>query len=303
MIFIIGDILDYNRLLQTISTYQPEIIFHMAAQSLVRQSYLDPVGTYATNVMGSVHLLEAVRETSCAKVLVNVTSDKCYDNQERGFGYQENDPMGGYDPYSSSKGCVELVTSAYRNSYFNPIDYNRHGVAIGSARAGNVVGGGDWSKDRLIPDVIRAILNYQSVIIRKPKAIRPWQHVLEPLNGYLILAQRLWENGPQFSGGWNFGPDDDEQIPVGDVTKKLINLWGSDIECISPEDQQPHEASFLTLNCTKTKTQLGWKPELSLNQTLQLTVDWYKSYADAQNVRELTQMQINQYINLREVAV
>ena len=211
---IINDIRDAETLAQAMREAQPEIVIHMAAQPLVRYSYQAPVETYATNVMGTVHLLEAVRQTDSVRAVVNVTSDKCYENREWVWGYRENEPMGGYDPYSNSKGCAELVTAAYRNSYFNPAQYSQHGVALASARAGNVIGGGDWAEDRLIPDILRAIAAGEAVNIRSPHAIRPWQHVLEPLSGYLLLAQRLIEDGPAHAEGWNFGPSEEDARPV-----------------------------------------------------------------------------------------
>ncbi|EDH9227787.1 CDP-glucose 4,6-dehydratase, partial [Salmonella enterica subsp. enterica serovar Enteritidis] len=210
----IGDIRDFEKLRNSIAEFKPEIVFHMAAQPLVRLSYEQPIETYSTNVMGTVHLLEAVKQVGNIKAVVNITSDKCYDNREWVWGYRENEPMGGYDPYSNSKGCAELVASAFRNSFFNPANYEQHGVGLASVRAGNVIGGGDWAKDRLIPDILRSFENNQQVIIRNPYSIRPWQHVLEPLSGYIVVAQRLYTEGAKFSEGWNFGPRDEDAKTV-----------------------------------------------------------------------------------------
>ena len=225
---VIGDVRDLNLLQKTMQDARPEIVIHMAAQPLVRYSYLNPVETYATNVMGSVHLLEAVRNTKSVKAVVNVTSDKCYENREWVWGYREDEPMGGYDPYSNSKGCAEHVTAAYRSSFFNPGNYKEHGVAIASARAGNVIGGGDWAGDRLIPDFIRAIVAGETVVIRSPNAIRPWQHVLEPLSGYLVLAEKLYTHGSKYAEAWNFGPEDSDAKTVEWIISQLVKDWGQD---------------------------------------------------------------------------
>src|SRR5450759_4295801 len=244
----IGDIRDYDKLLSTIQLVNPEIVIHMAAQPLVRESYKNPVDTYSTNVMGTVNLLEAIRKTPGIKAVVNVTTDKCYENREWRWGYRENEPMGGYDPYSNSKGCSELVTSAYRNSFFNAKDYQKHGVALASARAGNVIGGGDWAEDRLIPDFIRAISKGEEVKIRSPYAIRPWQHVLEPLSGYLMLAERLYSAGPSFAEGWNFGPEDSDSKSVEWITNKICQFWGNEASYELDKNPQPHESSYLKLD-------------------------------------------------------
>jgi CDP-glucose 4,6-dehydratase len=222
----IGDIRNYDLLLETLQRIQPEIVIHMAAQPLVRESYKNPRETYAINVMGAVNLLDAIRQVPSIKAVVNVTTDKCYENREWHWGYRENEPMGGYDPYSNSKGCSELVTASFRNSFFNPKTYTEHGVAVASARAGNVIGGGDWADDRLIPDFIRAITAGQEVKIRSPYAIRPWQHVLEPLTGYLTLAEKLYSQGARFAEGWNFGPEDSDARNVEWITKTICELWG-----------------------------------------------------------------------------
>ena len=226
IVSVINDIRDYSLVEKAIKTNQPEIVFHMAAQPLVRRSYVDPVETYSTNVMGTVHLLEAIRKTDCVKAVINVTSDKCYENKEWIWGYRENDPMGGYDPYSSSKGCAELVSSAYLNSFFNPVAYGTHGVALASVRAGNVIGGGDFGEDRLVPDIVRAFSISEPVNIRLPNSVRPWQHVLEPLSGYLMLAEKLYNEGGKYSGAWNFGPAEGCVKTVGWIVERIANYWG-----------------------------------------------------------------------------
>ncbi|MHB1657194.1 MAG: CDP-glucose 4,6-dehydratase [Burkholderiales bacterium] len=290
-----GDIRDYAALSAVIETYRPEIIIHMAAQALVRYSYAHPVETYATNVMGTVNLLEAVRRASGVRAVVNVTSDKCYENREWDKGYREHDAMGGYDPYSSSKGCAELVASAYRSSFFNPQGYAQHGVALASARAGNVIGGGDWAEDRLIPDILRAIAQGEPVNIRNPHAIRPWQHVLEPLAGYLILAQKLYEEGIDYAEGWNFGPDGEEARPVQWIVENLTAAWGEGASWVRDGGEHPHEAHYLKLDCAKAKARLGWQPRWHLSETLSKIVEWHKAFREKQNMREITLAQISQY--------
>lgn len=293
----IGDVRDLVHLQEVFAKVQPEMVIHMAAQPLVRDSYKIPVETYAINVMGTVHVLEACRNTPSVKAIVNITTDKCYDNKEWHWGYRESEPMGGYDPYSNSKGCSELVTSAYRNSFFNPAEYKVHGVAVASARAGNVIGGGDWANDRLIPDFIRAIRNGEKVKIRSPYAIRPWQHVLEPLNGYLILAAKLFTEGASYAQGWNFGPDDNDTQNVEWITKTICNLWGEGASFEIDTNPQPHEANYLKLDCSKAKAQLSWIPKWNIETTLKTIVDWNKAYLNGENIREVTINQINQYFN------
>ena len=293
----IGDIRDLDNLQKVLQQVQPEIVIHMAAQPLVRESYKIPVETYAINVMGTVHLLEACRNTSSVKAIVNVTTDKCYENREWHWGYRENEPMGGYDPYSNSKGCSELVTSSYRNSYFNPKDYQKHGVAVASARAGNVIGGGDWADDRLIPDFIRAISKGEKVHIRSPYAIRPWQHVLEPLTGYLTLAAKLYTEGVAYAQGWNFGPDDNDAKNVEWITQTICNYWGEGAAYEIDTHPQPHEANYLKLDCSKAKTELGWFPQWNIATTLKSIVDWNKAYSNGSNIREITINQIHEYFN------
>ena len=293
----IGDIRDLERLQTILHQIQPEIIIHMAAQPLVRESYKNPVETYAVNVMGTVNLFEAIRHTSSVKSVVNVTTDKCYENREWHWGYRENEPMGGYDPYSNSKGCSELVTASFRNSFFNPGDYQKHGVAIASARAGNVIGGGDWADDRLIPDFIRAIVKGEKVKIRSPFAIRPWQHVLEPLTGYLILAEKLFTEGPEFAEAWNFGPDDSDAQNVEWITKTICELWGEGASYELDKKPQPHEANYLKLDCSKAKAELNWFPKWDIETTLKTIVDWNKAYISNDNIRTVTEKQITHYFN------
>ena len=294
-----NDIRDLDALRKCLLEFRPDIVLHLAAQSLVRPSYEDPVGTYATNIMGTVNVLESVRQCPSVRSVVIVTSDKCYENRERDQGYNEDEAMGGFDPYSSSKGCAELVTASYRNSFFNPDDYPRHHVSVASGRAGNVIGGGDWAKDRLVPDMVRAILAGQPVRIRNPNAIRPWQHVLEPLGGYLLLAQRLFEEGPKLSGGWNFGPLDSDTRKVQDIVGKLTQQWGDDASWEADQGNHPHEARFLKLDCSRAETLLGWRPRLNVDTALAWTVDWYKAWRKGKDMRALTLLQISTYSELQ----
>lgn len=293
----IGDIRNYEKLLEVLQQIQPEIVIHMAAQALVRESYRKPVETYSTNVMGTVNLLEACRHTKSVKAIVNVTTDKCYENREWHWGYRENEPMGGYDPYSNSKGCSELVTSAYRNSYFNSKEYEKHGVALASSRAGNVIGGGDWADDRLIPDFIKAISKGEKVKIRSPYSIRPWQHVMEPLTGYLILAAKLYNNGANYAQGWNFGPEDRDAKNVEWITKTLCEQWGNGASYEIDTTPQPHEANYLKLDCSKAKAELAWHPKWDLETTLKSIVDWNKAWLRGENIRQVTETQIKKYFN------
>jgi CDP-glucose 4,6-dehydratase len=291
----IGDIRDFEKLKGVLQEVQPEIIIHMAAQALVMESYKNPRETSEVNVMGTVNLFDAVRNTKSVKSVVNVTTDKCYDNKEWYWGYRETEPMGGYDPYSNSKGCSELVTSAYRNSYFNPANYTEHGVAVASARAGNVIGGGDWADDRLIPDFIRAITRGKEVKIRSPFAIRPWQHVLEPLSGYLSLAAKLFSEGTKYAESWNFGPDDRDAKDVEWITKKICNLWGEGASFSIDTNPQPHEANYLKLDCSKAKSELEWHPKWNIETTLKSIVAWNKGFIKGENMRILTEKQIEKY--------
>lgn len=290
-----GDIRDLRALLKAVRAAQPEIVIHMAAQSLVRRSYSEPVETYATNVMGTVHLLEAVRQTQGVRAVVNVTTDKCYENKEWVWGYRENEPMGGYDPYSNSKGCSELVSSAYRSSFFSANTYTQHGVAMATARAGNVIGGGDWAKDRLIPDILTAFEMAQPVVIRNPNATRPWQHVLEPLRGYLMLAEKLYLEGAAFAEGWNFGPHIDDAQPVEWIVKQLAGKWSSGASWQIDVGDHPHEANYLKLDISKAAHRLNWRPAMRLEQALGLIVDWARGKQTGADLRALTLEQIRVY--------
>lgn len=292
---IIGDIRDLAKLQAVFTEHQPEIVIHMAAQPLVRYSYQNPVETYATNVMGTVHLLEAVRNTPGVKSVVNITTDKCYENREWVWGYRENEPMGGFDPYSNSKGCAELVSAAYRSSFFNPDNYAQHGVSTATVRAGNVIGGGDWAQDRLIPDILAAFEHGRKVDIRNPHAIRPWQHVMEPLRGYLTLAEQLFEHGPSFGEGWNFGPNDEDAKSVGWIVEKMAALWGIDAQWQVDTGEHPHEARYLKLDISKARSRLDWHPALRLKDALALIIDWSKQRKAGANMRQLTLAQLQAY--------
>jgi CDP-glucose 4,6-dehydratase len=297
---IIGDVRNLEQLTRAMVNANPEIVIHMAAQPLVLYSYANPVETYSTNVMGTVHLLEAIRQSSQVKAVVNVTTDKCYENQEWSWGYRENEPMGGYDPYSNSKGCAELVTAAYRSSFFNTADYSRHGVGLASARAGNVIGGGDWAADRLIPDIVSAFAESQPVIIRSPHSVRPWQHVLEPLRGYLTLAEYLYNDGVPYGEGWNFGPNDTDAKPVSWIADMLAQQWGDGASWSLDEGENPHEANYLKLDISKAKDRLNWIPSLNLTQSLAMVVEWYRAYAQESDMQDQVLKQINEYtIKLR----
>lgn len=297
---VIADINDVAVLKEAVDHAKPDVIFHLAAQSLVRYSYQHPIETYQTNVMGTVNILEAMRASDTAKVLVNITTDKCYENKEWQWGYREIDALGGYDPYSSSKGCSELITAAYRQSFFNPNQFSVHGKAIASARAGNVVGGGDWAQDRLVPDIISTLIQNKSPVIRFPHAIRPWQHVLEPLSGYLLLAEKLWNNPTEYVGAWNFGPEDQDCQPVSSIADQLCLKWGHGANWILSSDAHPHEASFLKLDISKAKSLLHWQPRWRLSQTLEHTVDWYRSWNQGEDPAQLTTRQIKNYMNQSE---
>lgn len=298
---ITADVRDFETLQKAFEENSPEIVFHLAAQALVRRSYMVPIETYETNVLGTVHLLEAVRQVGTVKAVVMVTSDKCYENMGWGRGYRETDRLGGYDPYSNSKACSELVVSAYRTSFFQPDNYASHRVAIASVRAGNIVGGGDWAEDRLIPDCMKAILDEQKIVVRNPDAVRPWQHVLDPLNGYMMLAQGLYENGVTFSGAWNFGPEEEDALPVEDIVKKLCKLWGKKaVYEIRSNPNAVHEAELLKLDCEKAKTQLKWSPVWRIDTALKSVVDWYQGFQNRANVKELCLGQIDQFENDRE---
>lgn len=291
MVSIFGDIRELPVVSAIFQQHSPEIVFHNAAQPLVRRSYREPVETYGTNVMGTVHVLEAARNTPSVRSVVVVTSDKCYENREWFWGYREEDALGGHDPYSSSKGCAELVTAAYQRSFFA----KESAASVATARAGNVIGGGDWSEDRLVPDIVRGIAANQPIVVRRPDSVRPWQHVLEPLRGYMMLAQRLWQNH-EFAEPWNFGPREEDAIPVGDLGKRMVSHWGKGDLRFQPDPAAPHEAQYLRLNTAKARTRLGWKPVLELEQALRWTVDWYRSfYENPQSAATETAEQIRDY--------
>jgi CDP-glucose 4,6-dehydratase len=293
----IADIRNLEKLQNAMAEAKPEIVIHMAAQPLVRHSYANPVETYATNVMGTVHVLESIRSLNSVRAVVIVTTDKCYENKEWAWGYRENEPMGGYDPYSNSKGCAELVTSAYRQSYFSPEKYPEHRVAIASARAGNVIGGGDWSEDRLIPDAIKAFEANQALMIRNPLATRPWQHILEPLSGYLVLAQALYQDGTKFDGGWNFGPRDEDARPVQEVIDLLIEKWGAPASWQQVLGEQPHEAHALKLDISKARQYLQWSPKWSLENAVEKISQWQQSYQKQSDMHAFSLQQITNYQN------
>lgn len=295
----IGDLSDLSRLKEALARHRPEIVLHLAAQSLVRASYQNPIGTYETNVLGTARLLEAVRSCDSVRAVVIVTTDKCYENREWVWPYRENDALGGYDPYSNSKACAELVTSAYRNSFFPVERYSEHRVAIASARAGNVIGGGDWSADRLICDIVRAFRSGHTLEIRNPKATRPWQHVLEPLRGYLALAENLYRHGTKFSGAWNFGPHYDDAKPVEWIVEHMASRWtshsGQPPSWQTDRGDHPHEAQMLKLDWTKASLELGWHPVLSLTEALDMTLDWYQGVQAGDDARQKCFSQIEAY--------
>jgi CDP-glucose 4,6-dehydratase len=296
---VFSDIRDLERLCEVMAEFQPEIVIHMAAQALVRESYTHPVETYAVNVMGTVNILETVRRVGGVRAFVNVTSDKCYENREWVWGYRENEAMGGYDPYSNSKGCSELITSAYSNSFFNLADYAKHGVGIATARAGNVIGGGDWAGDRLIPDILKAWQLGKTVTIRYPQAIRPWQHVLEPLSGYLTLAEHLYHDGITYRGAWNFGPNESDAKTVGWVVDCMMELWGNNVSWMQETSPQPHEANYLKLDCSKARSQLKWQPRLDAQTALAWVLDWTKALQTGANMRDVTVNQIMEFSSFK----
>ncbi|RMD58586.1 CDP-glucose 4,6-dehydratase [Candidatus Parcubacteria bacterium] len=290
----VGDIRNAERLKNTLKKVRPSIVFHLAAQSLVRRSYAEPQETYETNVMGTVNLLEAIRACDSVKVCQIITSDKCYENWEWVYAYRENDPMGGSDPYSNSKGCAELVVSSYRRSFFPPERFEKHGVSLSSARAGNVIGGGDWSEDRIIPDSIRALTVGNPIEVRNPNAVRPWQHVLEPLSGYLWLAARQWSEPRRFSDGWNFGPMPAGHATVEEIVQEIVRQWGEGEYRPDSPSEAPHEAHLLKLDITKAADLLAWRPVYSLKEALSVTVDWYKAWAQGCARDELRVLTLNQ---------
>ncbi|MEO5365898.1 MAG: CDP-glucose 4,6-dehydratase [Magnetococcus sp. WYHC-3] len=288
-----ADVRDLDTLNAAMARAHPDIVIHMAAQPLVRDSYQIPVETYATNVMGTAHVMQSVRNCESVRVVINVTTDKCYENREWPWGYREIEPLGGHDPYSSSKACSELVGHAFQRSFFAPGGH----VNLASARAGNVIGGGDWAKDRLVPDCLRALLHGETIVLRNPHAIRPWQHVLEPLSGYLMLAQQLWHSGPAFVGGWNFGPSDADAQPVESVVRQLCALWGSDAGYRVDGGFHVHEASYLKLDCSKAASALGWRPRWTLSKALEMIVRWARGQQAGEPLDHLTRTQIQAFLN------
>jgi CDP-glucose 4,6-dehydratase len=295
----LADIRDPDALGRAIAQAQPDTVIHMAAQALVRESYAKPAETYAVNAMGTVHVLDAIRSAPSVRAAVVVTSDKCYENREWLWGYREDEAMGGHDPYSSSKGCAELVTSAYRRSFFHPAQYERHRVAVASVRAGNVIGGGDWAVDRLIPDMVRAFSAGSPATIRNPNAVRPWQHVLEPLSGYLALAERLHGSGPQFAEAWNFGPSDEDARPVAWIAEALVKRWGDGAAWKAERSDGPHEAGYLKLDCSKARARLGWRPRWPLAEALARIVDWHKAHTSGKDMKAFSLRQIQEYSDER----
>ena len=287
----IGDIRNLDTVKTIFSQYKPQIVIHMAAQSLVGPSYDDPVETYSTNVMGTVNLFECIRKSDDASVIINVTSDKCYENKETLNGYVETDELGGHDPYSNSKACSELVTSSFRNSFFNDPSNK---INLASVRSGNIIGGGDWSKNRLVPDIMKSLQEEFTLKIRNPDGIRPWQHVLDPLHGYLILAEHLWDSNSKFSEAWNFGPDQNSIKPVSWIIDKISENWGSPVNW-EKSIQDFHETHVLSLNCSKSKSELNWNPKLNLIDSIKWTVDWYKEFYNKSDMRKITEKQINDF--------
>lgn len=286
-----GDIRDAAVLERSIRAFRPDIVFHMAAQPLVLYSYEAPVESYATNVMGTVHLLEACRRSDTVRCIVNITTDKCYENREWVWGYREDERLGGHDPYSSSKACAEMVTSAYRRSFFT-----ERGIAVASVRAGNVIGGGDWAENRLIPDLLRALEANRTASVRNPSSVRPWQHVLEPLAGYLALAERLWGGGQEFAEGWNFGPRESDARTVGWIAEQMVGIWGEGARWEVVSQVQPHEAHYLKLDCSKAHARLGWEPQWGLEQALERIVKWHRAYLQKADMRSYCLSEINDYM-------
>jgi CDP-glucose 4,6-dehydratase len=293
-----GDIRDAASLESAMHSFAPEVVFHMAAQPLVRYSYEDPIGTYETNVIGTARVLDTIRRTPSVRAVVSVTTDKCYENTERDVAYRETDPLGGYDPYSSSKACAELVSAAYRQSYFPVSKIAKHGVALATARAGNVIGGGDWSSDRLIPDLVRGFLAGESVLIRRPHAIRPWQHVLEPLHGYIRLAEQLLTHDPRFATAYNFGPSEDDAQPVAWIAEKMTALWGDGASWVLDPDPGVHEAGYLKLDASRARADLDWTPHLRLETALDWLVQWYRAWQTGADMHAFTLAQIAAYESL-----
>ena len=295
---VFGDIRNFQQIMEVINQNKPEIVIHMAAQSLVRESYKDPLGTYSTNVIGTANVLEAVKKTEVPCNVLVITSDKCYENISKNTPHKENDPMGGFDPYSSSKGCAELVTSCYRNSFFNPKKFGDHHISIVSGRAGNVIGGGDWANDRLIPDIMRGIIFGNEIKIRNLKSIRPWQFVLDPLYGYMLLIEKLEEDIQKFTGGWNFGPKNDESESVEWIVSKLEKLWPNRVKWKKENEDEPHEEKILMLNCEKANKELGWEQKVDLELCLEWTSEWYRAFEEKENLRKISEEQIEKFTKL-----
>ena len=292
---VIGDLRDADTIKKVFKEQQPEIVFHLAAQAIVRLSYKDPLETFSSNVLGTVNVLEAARACSSVRAIVIVTSDKCYENREWPWGYREIDALGGYDPYSASKGCAEIVTGCWRNSFFNPKDYDKtHQTLLASARAGNVIGGGDWAPDRLIPDIMRAVNQYEKVKIRNPQATRPWQHVLEPLSGYLLLGQKLIEGRKEFAEAWNFGPSEEENVTVGEIVHQVKGVWPKIDYEINQTPNQPHEAGMLRLDCSKARTKLQWLPVWTSKDAIEKTTEWYRAFYELSKI--LSDEHLDRYI-------
>lgn len=291
-----GDIRDRDKVRASMEEFAPEVVFHLAAQPLVRLSYADPLGTFATNVMGTAHVLDAVRTTPSVRAVVSVTTDKCYENKEWVWPYRETDPLGGHDPYSSSKACAEIVSAAYRSSYFPVGELAQHGVALATARAGNVIGGGDWSTDRLIPDLIRGFRDGAAVVIRRPRSIRPWQHVLDPLHGYIVLAEHLLAQNSLCASAFNFGPNEDDLWPVERVAKRLADFWGQGSISLQEGDIGPHEAGLLRLDSSKARALLNWRSQLDIETALKWSGDWYRAWEhNPKAMAEFTLSQIKSY--------
>jgi CDP-glucose 4,6-dehydratase len=291
-----GDVRDAALLLKALRAAEPEIVIHLAAQPLVRESYADPVTTYSTNVLGAVHLLDAVRQTGGIKAVAVITSDKCYENREWFWSYREKSMLGGDDPYSSSKACAEMVVQSFRKSFFDPSLFGQHGVSVASARAGNVIGGGDWAKDRIVPDTMRSLIKGKPIVIRNPHSTRPWQHVLEPLNGYLTLAEALYNDGPRYAGAWNFGPFDFNDKTVGWIVEQLYSLWGVPFSWERDEKPNPHENTYLKLDSSKARALLNWSSRLDLPTTLGWIVDWTKAWQSGARMRDVTERQISEFV-------
>lgn len=301
IIHVVADIRDEEKVFSVLKDFQPEIVFHLAAQPIVRLSYKEPKLTYETNVMGTINLLEAIRKVGSVRAIINITTDKCYENQEWLYGYREIDRLGGKDPYSSSKACAELVTASYRSSFFSPEKYDEHKVAISSARAGNVIGGGDWAEDRLIPDCIKSISQGKSILIRSPKAIRPWQYVLDPLSGYLSLGALMYQNESQYNGAWNFGSSDEKIFSVEQIVSLIIKQWGKGHYTVDAADH-PYEAKYLKLDCSKARTYLGWKEVYDIQKSIEETVRWYREFYENGNESQMYDLSLKQIMEYIEDA-